>query len=226
MKSDERWEGLQLRRTEDGSFTLDIPGMKESYHSLHGAVQESFHVFIEMGLKAVEKEGTIDILEIGWGTGLNSLTTAKSMRQPVNYTAIEAFPVPIDLAQKMAYWQDPGLHGMEAFFAATHLAEWNKPIAINDAFTLTKIEADIHQHLFPEQTFDLVYFDAFAPRAQADMWKPEVLHNVVSALRKGGILVTYCSQGQFRRDLASCGMEVTKVDGPPGKRDMVRAYKL
>lgn len=225
MNSNEKWEGLTLRQTGDGSYTLDIPGMKESYHSIHGAVQESFHVFIEMGLKYFKDLSAVRIFEVGFGTGLNALTTLASTQQKIEYLGIEAYPVPVDLALRMNYTEHTDLKAFGDAFHQMHKCQWEEWIEVSPLFTLKKIAQKLEDYQVDLGTFDLVYFDAFAPRAQSEMWEPAQLKKAVDALRAGGALVTYCSQGQFRRHLQSLGMEITKLVGPPGKRDMVRAIK-
>lgn len=208
----------QIVKTNDGSSSIYIPEMEEHYHSVHGALQEAEHVFIENGLKQIEKD-EVCILEVGYGTGLNAVLTAERSDNTINYVGLEAYPVLPEMAFQMSY---ANLNTQA--FEKMHEGAWEEWISINDRFHLKKIESRLEEVVFEEQ-FDLVYYDAFGPRAQSEMWKPELFQKVVAAMNEGGILVTYCAKGQVRRDLQSCGLKMERLPGPPGKREMLRGTK-
>ncbi|MFZ6051102.1 tRNA (5-methylaminomethyl-2-thiouridine)(34)-methyltransferase MnmD [Halocola ammonii] len=220
----------QIIKTADGSPSLYLEELDETYHSRHGALQESQHVFIEMGLKVLAgKKSTINILEVGLGTGLNAWLSAgfaEEKNQQINYTGVEAFPLSnkilsevLELCTKLENVPAPEL--MQTIFDAS----WETEKTISGFFTLEKREGKIEEIELESSHFDLVYFDAFGPRAQSEMWEMKVLEPVVKSIAPDGLLVSYCVQGQFRRNLKSLGMEVEKVPGPPGKREMTRAWK-
>ena len=218
--------GFTLHQTEDGSQTLYSSEMQESYHSLNGAVQESKHVFIEAGLKHCEKK-SIQLFEIGFGTGLNALLTwgeAKRSHLDVTYTAVEAFPLPPELTSKLSYNAlEPILQ--DSAFNQLHHSSWGSPVILEkDCFTLYKIKGDFTS-MFIQSGIDLLYFDAFAPEKQPEMWEEHLFNRLYENLNQHGILVTYCAKGEVRRRLQRCGFWVERIPGPPGKREMIRAVK-
>ena len=217
---------IQIIPTGDGSHTLFNPSLDETYHSRHGAIAESKHVFIEHGLKALPKKtGPIRILEIGLGTGLNAFLTAlvaEKMQLQVSYTALETFPVPLKITDQLNY---PDILGGQELFDAIHRAEWGIPVPVGSHFSLTKNRLSIDDYVPLQNSFDLIYFDAFAPGKQPEIWEKTVLEKMHTTLDANGILVTYCAQGQFRRDLISCGFVVEELEGPPGKWEMTRGEK-
>ena len=210
--------------TNDGSSSIFIPEMNEHYHSSHGAIQEAEHVFIREGIEAISKE-KITIFELGFGTGLNALLTAQFAERnerKVTYHSIEAFPVDLFLVEQLNY---PHLLGdTSGIFKAIHSADWNTLVTIHEHFALQKIKARIEDFDI-ESGIDIIYFDAFGPRAQAELWDISILKKMYDVLNEGGVLVTYCAQGQFKRDLKSLGFVVESLPGPPGKREMTRALK-
>lgn len=212
--------------TGDGSHSLLNEALDETYHSRHGAVQESLFVFIEHGFNYLrlknEHPKPISILEVGFGTGLNALLTLTETTQDqtvVDYTSLETYPLQQDVWTTLNY-PDP-LH----LFGELHLAEWGKSIQINDHFTLLKLEKSLLTVELASQQFDIIYFDAFAPNKQPEMWELSILTKVVNTLKPGGVFVTYCAKGQLKRDLKALGLVVESLPGPPGKREMVRARK-
>ena len=216
----------QLFRTEDGSHTIFVPEMNEHYHSIHGAVQESMHIFINSGLNFC-KSDPLNIFEVGFGTGLNALLTAaesKKSNRIINYTTIEKYPVETDLLNKLNYSQFAGDSGKE-IFSNIHSAEWGSKTQITDNFYLLKIKGDLTLSI-PEGNFNLIYFDAFGPDKQPEMWTKEMFSAIASVTNNNGILVTYSAKGEIKRILKSCGFEVTLLPGPPGKRQMIRAIKI
>lgn len=233
----------QLQITADGTHTLFIPEMDEHYHSVNGAVQESRHVFIEAGWKRLEKgkketNAEITVLEIGFGTGLNAFLTlleAEREGRPVHYYSIELYPLEKTLVQALNYpaVADTGraadrLRPTLSFqeqFQSLHAAAWNEPVRITPCFILHKIHGDSNRCELPEG-IDLVYFDAFAPDKQPEMWNPEIFGKLFARMHAGGILTTYCAKGAVRRMMQEAGYSVERIPGPPGKREMLRAVKL
>ncbi len=214
-------------QTSDGSSTIYIPEMDENYHSTHGAIQEAEHVFIQHGLRKIEEKeiGTISIFEMGLGTGLNALLTRIRSNTSINYTGIEAFPVSDDELKALNYVEQLG-DKHKAIFHSIHKAKWNEAIEIDPQFSIHKVHEKIENYKLDLNSFDLIYFDAFGPRAQSEMWEIEILQKMYDGLKVGGALVTYCARGQFKRDLKSLGFELEPLPGPPGKREMTRAWKV
>ncbi len=223
---------LQLINTSDGSHTIKHLGLNETYHSTHGAIQESRHIYIQQGLHYVIDQfhpRSLRILEMGFGTGLNALLTMideKADNIKKTYHAIEVYPVPDDILEQLNY--PDHLHHQKAAqsFSELHKAAWNKDVKLNADFTIHKMHADICSLELREDFYDVVYFDAFAPRVQPEIWSKSVLANVIGAMGNKGVIVTYCANGQFKRNLKDLEMQVEEVPGPPGKRVMVRAYRL
>lgn len=217
---------MELERTADGSYTLYVPELDEHYHSVKGALTESQHIFIEMGLKhspAPEPR----ILEIGLGTGLNAFLTliaAEEMQQKVHYTGIERYPLAEETLRQLDY---PGIIGKkhEEDYYAIHQAPWEKETNLSPWFTLHKIEGDFTRHTF-QKGYDIIYFDAFAPEKQPEMWEQALFNTLYNVLNEGGILTTYCAKGVVRRMLQTAGFTVERLPGPPGgKREILRATK-
>lgn len=216
---------LILELTEDGSHTLFVPSLNEHYHSVHGAIQESEHVFISAALKECPLQ-QISIFEVGFGTGLNALLTAKYAKESnlhINYVSIEANPIKIDLIEKLNYAQDTD----KEFYQKLHSVEWGREQQITDNFSLTKIEADFTNFDFSkwENHFNIVYFDAFAPDIQGEMWSAELFNSMFEIMQAKGIMTTYCAKGEVRRRMQAAGFTVERIPGPPGKREMLRARK-
>ena len=213
----------QIKTTADGSTTLFIEEIDENYHSHHGAIQEAVHVFIKNGLEYLGTK-KIRIFELGFGTGLNALLTlkrAKELGLDVEYLGLEAFPVELDLVSQLNYTELIGGTYTDEFYHM-HEADWNTPILLN-GFQLTKVDRKIQDFDTAGKKFDLIYFDAFGPRAQDEMWELPILLKMAEMLNPEGVLVTYCAQGQFKRHLKSLGFEIERLPGPPGKREMTRA---
>lgn len=220
---------VERRLTSDGSHTLFNPSIKECYHSSHGALQESVHVFIRAGLEHIAaRPGALRVLEVGLGTGLNALLTihtAHARGLQVDYTALEAFPLGEEITGSLNYPELIGHSLARDWFLAIHATPWEVQQGITPHFNLTKIQRRIQDLELPQDSFDLIYFDAFAPQKQPEMWLPEVLKNVAGSLSSGGCLVTYCARGQVKRDLRAAGLSVESLAGPPGKREMIRATR-
>jgi len=222
---------LELIKTSDGSHTIRHTELNETYHSTHGAIQESNHVYIQQGLHYFidrHQPRSIRILEIGFGTGLNALLTMidnKAHEIKRAYHTVEAFPLTDNILSQLNYPVQLGKEA-ELGFSKLHKAPWNEDIEVGNNFTIHKIHADIRSLKLSAEPYDLVYFDAFAPKIQPEIWEKPVLTTVIGVMSNQGILVTYCASGQFKRDLRSLNMQVEEVPGPPGKRVMTRAYRL
>ncbi len=217
---------LSLITTKDGSHTLFIPRMGEYYHSHYGAISESRHIFIECGFNVLkDKKDSISIFEAGFGTGLNTLLTfieSKKSRLEIYYTAIELYPLKKEIWQKLNYCH---FLGENDFFSRIHMCKWNKQIECSSGFFLHKIQVDLTNTQLPENNFDIVYFDAFAPSYQPELWEKEIFNMIINSLKPGGLLTTYSSKGSVKRVLKECGFEVFKLPGPEGKREIIRARK-
>ncbi|MEQ8909289.1 MAG: tRNA (5-methylaminomethyl-2-thiouridine)(34)-methyltransferase MnmD [Vicingaceae bacterium] len=218
----------QRIQTADGSHSFYLPEMDEQYHSKHGSIAESQHIFIEAGLKEVAKQKSdIQIFEVGMGTGLNVFLTALAARDQnlaVYLESIEAFPIDYPEAASLNYAELLEEDG--SLFNTIHEVDWNKSIQLQPNFTLKKVEAKLEEYDF-DQKFDLVYFDAFAPEKQAKMWQEAIFKKLFKAMNEEAVLVTYCVKGIIRRRLQALCFEVEKLPGPPGgKREMLRARKV
>lgn len=217
---------IELQTTADGSTTLYRPDMDEHYHSVKGALTESQHIFIDCGLRHISKS-SLRVLEIGFGTGLNALLSAMQTDIYQHYYTLELYPLPKEIVDSTDYHKAVDNDQASKLFTSIHSAEWNKAVKITSSFTLQKIECDYTDSstMFP-QDIDVVYFDAFAPEKQPEMWTEEHLRRIFDAMNKGGILTTYCAKGEIRRRLQSIGFTVERLAGPPGgKREILRATK-
>lgn len=214
--------------TEDGSHTLYVPELDEHYHSTHGAIQESLHVYLEAGLHHCSKPD-INLLEIGFGTGLNaflSLLDTKKSDKTIKYTSLERYPVSFADAQMFNYSKllDPS---QEEMFIRLHSSPWERWVEITPNFHLKKLQMDAsHLDEFqPESTFDVIYYDAFAPEKQPDIWTQDIFDRLYTLCNRGAVLTTYCAKGVVRRMLQSADYQVERLPGPPGKREILRAIK-
>lgn len=211
-------------RTGDGSFTLSWGA--EHYHSTHGAVTESTHVFIQSGLLAVGKPH-VDVLEVGLGTGLNLLLTwvrCLEGKLTADYTALEPHPLDGPTLESLRHCEDLGWPGLHAPFMermSSPREEWHEPLG---GLRFRKLGAPA-QALEAADAFDVIYFDAFAPQHQPELWTEAVFARMRGALRPGGLLVTYCAKGDVRRAMQAVGLQVERLPGPPGKREMLRARR-
>ncbi len=216
----------ELIITEDGSHTLFVPAIDECYHSTHGAVQESKHIFIEAALKQCAKT-EISVLEIGFGTGLNAFLTmieAERSDKKVRYTSLEKYPVEVEKALQLNYPELLSIENRDSF-ELLHTSVWDEEVQIEANFWLTKIEADFTQFTFNEM-FDVVYFDAFSPEKQPEMWSQELFEKIFFQCNPGAVLTTYCAKGVVRRAMQSAGFTVERLPGPPGKRQILRSAKI
>lgn len=220
--------------TADGSKTIHIEEWNEQYHSKHGAIREAYHVFIKNGLFHLssskgdeETPQNISVLEIGFGTGLNAFIScleADKLQRNINYVGVEAYPVSKEEIASLNYVELISKDAA-AIFEKLHEISWGKPIAITSNFKLEK-----RQQFFSEiediESFDLIYFDAFGARVQPELWTEAIFEIMFSALKSGGVLVTYSAKGSVRRAMQSVGFTVERLEGPPGKREMLRATKF
>ncbi|MGB5237759.1 MAG: tRNA (5-methylaminomethyl-2-thiouridine)(34)-methyltransferase MnmD [Flavobacteriaceae bacterium] len=215
-----------LVTTADGSHSLRIEDWDEQYHSKHGAVAESLHVFIQNGLQAIAGN-KLAILEMGFGTGLNafmSLIDAQNRNIDLHYTAVEAFPLKKAEWEVLNYPQILDAVDLARAFDRIHISPWEEPTVIHKDFTLLKHKTEMRSFAVAE-AFDLVLFDAFGYRVQPELWTSEVFNNMFMSLKTGGILVTYAAKGVVRRTMQEVGFQVERLPGPPGKREMLRARK-
>jgi tRNA U34 5-methylaminomethyl-2-thiouridine-forming methyltransferase MnmC len=217
---------VKLIISKDGSHTLYRKDIDETYHSRHGAIQEAQHVFIDMGLKEVEKsKKEINILEVGFGTGLNALLTCLNSTSKINYIGLESFPLQDKVLGGLNYDTTVIGNNSQEIFNSIHDAPWETQSPITSLFSINKIENEIQKFEIP-QSIDLVYYDAFGPNSQAEMWDISIFEKLYKAMSSSGVFVTYCAKGQVRRDLKSVGFTMERLEGPPGKREMLRGRKL
>ncbi|SFD13778.1 tRNA U34 5-methylaminomethyl-2-thiouridine-forming methyltransferase MnmC [Chitinophaga sp. CF118] len=216
----------QLYITADGSHTIVLPDMQVTYHSTYGALQESRHIFIQAGLKYVMPKDSINVFEMGFGTGLNALLTVQESIQSrchVYYQSVELYPLSMEDAEGLNYTTQ--LNDSSETFSLLHSSKWEEDIMINPLFTLHKSHDSI-THLSVNKHFHVIYYDAFAPDVQPELWEPVIFEKLYNWLHPGGVLVTYCSKGSVRRTMQSAGLKVEKLPGPPGKREILRAIKI
>jgi len=217
-----------LITTSDGSHSLYRADLDETYHSRHGAVQESIHVFIRQGLDfltSLTGQKELSILEVGFGTGLNALLAAEAAQRnglDISYTSLEAFPITEPLWSRLNYAQGGE---QQTLFQALHRAPWGVPALVEPGFRLLKIHQTLQETMLKPASFDLIFFDAFAPAKQPEMWALPVLDKVTQAMGHKSVFVTYCAKGQLKRDLRDLGLRVETLPGPPGKKEMVRGMK-
>lgn len=216
----------EIIQTQDGSTTILLPEWEESYHSKHGAIQEAFHVFIKNGLDLF-KGKSVSILEIGFGTGLNTFITfleAAKANQPIDYVGVEAYPLLLDEALQMNYVSQLDASNTSEIFKAIHEFAWEEKQFISDNFSLTK-RKQFFQDITDIEQFDLIYFDAFGFRVQPELWSLEIFKKMFTALKPDGVLVTYACRSSIKRAMLDSGFVVEKLPGAPGKREMLRATK-
>jgi tRNA U34 5-methylaminomethyl-2-thiouridine-forming methyltransferase MnmC len=212
--------------TADGSSTIHLEEWDEHYHSKHGAIQEAKHVFIKSGL-SLFSNAPISILEIGFGTGLNSFITfleAQKLNLKVDYVGVEAYPVSNEEINCLNYVEQLKAAEYKSVFKEMHLQKWGIKNSISSDFSLTK-RKQFFTEINDENTFDLIYFDAFGARVQPELWAEEIFQKMFNSLKQNGVLVTYSAKGSVRRAMQAVGFLVEKLPGPPGKREMLRAIK-
>lgn len=212
--------------TRDGSTTIHLTEWNESYHSKNGAIQEAYHVFIKNGLSLLEAK-SVSVLEIGFGTGLNAFITfleAQKNNLIIDYTGIEAYPVAEEEAFAMNYLAELDADGFESEFKKMHQCIWSEKVIFNSNFSLTK-RNQFFQDIEDKNAFDLIYFDAFGYQVQPELWSTTIFKKMYESLKDRGILVTYAARGVIKRSMHEVGFTVQKVPGPPGKREMMIAFK-
>jgi tRNA U34 5-methylaminomethyl-2-thiouridine-forming methyltransferase MnmC len=224
----------EIITTEDGSKTIHIPEWNEQYHSKHGAIQEANYVYIDKGLvgflssdnnkKSIQE---VSVLEIGFGTGLNAFLTlhyAEKHQLAITYVGVEAFPISPEELQSLNYTELTA-ENESLWLKNMHEQPWETLEVVSQHFKLKKQKKSFLD-IRDQSEFDIIYFDAFGPRVQPELWTEAVFKTMYDALKVNGVLVTYCAQGHARRAMISAGFKVEKLQGPPGKRHMLRAFKM
>ena len=220
----------EIIQTADGSGTIFLPEWNEHYHSKHGAIQEARHVFMHTGLEyflEVHRPERLSVLEIGFGTGLNALLTmieAEETHIPVQYTGVEAYPVSAAELSALDYAEQVGANQAPHMFRKMHEVAWETEQQVTRYFALEKKKM-FFSDISDSRTFDLIYYDAFGPRVQPELWTEAVFLKMFRLLNKEGVLVTYSAKGSVRRAMQTAGFKVERLPGPPGKREMLRAIK-
>jgi tRNA U34 5-methylaminomethyl-2-thiouridine-forming methyltransferase MnmC len=212
--------------TKDGSTSLFVPELNETYHSKFGAISEAYHVFMKYGLWQIDKK-EINILEVGFGTGLNALITfkeAKEKQLKINYTGIEAYPVSAENINQLNYCEQESLNGLHDIFLALHNCPWELKNSIGHFFNLQKLQTKL-EDFYTNEKFDVVFFDAFGYHAQPHLWQKNIFEKMYALLHTDGLLTTYACRSSIIKDLKEIGFEVIKLPGAPGKREMLNAFK-
>lgn len=217
----------KLITTADGSSTIQIEEWGETYHSIHGAVQEAEHVYIKNGLGRL-KDNNLKILEMGFGTGLNAFLTAlaaEKFQKTIEYHSVEGFPLLTEEIRGLNYSTFAKTDEDKLIFEALHTSLWNTKSLITQKFTLNKIQSMFEEVNLEDNYFDLIYFDAFGYRYQPDLWSVKIFKKMYTALKKGGILTTYACRNPIKKAMGETGFSVEVCPGPPGKREMIVAHK-
>lgn len=209
--------------TSDGSTTINLPELNEQYHSKNGSINESYHVFINSGLRQVASN-VVSILEIGFGTGLNCFITYLEAEKEIHYVGVEAYPVTSEEVEKMNFISVLNAEKDKASFEKIHDISWEEKHQISNKFSLTK-RKQFFEDIDDKNAFNLIYFDAFGARVQPQLWTVEIFRKMFDSLQENGILVTYSAKGSVRRAMQEVGFTVERLPGPPGKREMLRAIK-
>lgn len=216
----------EIIQTLDGSTTIHLTDWDECYHSKHGAIQEAQHVFIKNGL-ALFPNQEVALLEIGFGTGLNAFITlleSEKRNQTIHYVGVEAYPVAAEEVLQMNYVAELNAGDQLELFQKMHQCPWGESTILKDNFTLLKRQ-QFFENITDIDCFDLIYFDAFGYRVQPELWSTAIFEKMYKALKSGGVLVTYAARGVVKRSMIEVGFTVDKLAGPPGKREMFRAFK-
>ena len=222
---------VKVIETEDGSSSLFLPELNETYHSFHGALGESRHVFIQMGLEHWREQHRnvreLSVLEVGFGTGLNALLTlewAEKWKISITFTSLEPYPITEETVQGLNYGSKVAGGSYTEEFLRMHMAAWGELVQISPFFALRKELCKL-EDFSATAAYNLVFFDAFAPNKQAELWEKEQLEKVTALMAPGALFTTYCAKGQLKRDLKALGLQVETLPGAPGKKEMVRAGK-
>lgn len=240
METKQKSLSSEIELTADGSHTLFVPSMNEHYHSVNGAETEAEHIYINYGFRE-SNASPLHVLEIGFGTGLNAFLTlieTQKLYKKVIYTSLELYPLSLELIRKLNY--PDIIHPEYAnLYYDLHQAKWNESCKITSDFSILKVNVDFTNIAHPTESakwslgtvdnqpisYDVVYFDAFAPEKQPEMWNQELFNALYASMNPNGILMTYCAKGVVRRMLQSSGFTVERLPGPPGKREVLRATK-
>lgn len=216
--------------TDDNSHTVFNENIGEHYHSTHGAIQESKHIFIEAGLKAAKViSNNINILEIGFGTGLNALLSYSESEfsgLKINYIAIEPYPIENEIYLQLNYSEVLNNQKLKNILTDIHQKPWNIPFYVSDNFILNKVNAKIQDIQLTDNVFDIVYFDAFSPQFQPELWTEDIFRKIFNSMKNNGILTTYSSKGDVKRAMKKVGFKLELLPGPAGKRHIIRAMKI
>jgi len=218
----------KIIKTSDGSSSVYIPEWDENYHSKHGAIQEAYHVFIKSGLDLFEDGSKVSILEMGLGTGLNCIISyleGKNRELRIDYLGLEGYPLDVKMILELNHLQQLHAENESTVYQKMLNSDWNSKQKITDDFYLTKKQVMFED--FDQSAFaDLIYFDAFGARVQPELWTEVIFKKMYEALNENGVIVTYAAKGSVRRAMQAVGLEVERLPGPPGKREMLRGRKL
>lgn len=219
---------IELKITGDNSHTLLVKELNETYHSTKGAINEARHVFMQKGLSdylARTGKKELVVFEVGFGTGLNTHLTqlfSEEHQIKIEYSSVEAYPLKMELIQQLNYSELIASNQQD--YLKLHEVGWSTPHTITDLFTLTKLHKKLNE-ISESNKFDVIFFDAFAPDIQPELWSKTIFEQMYNALKQGGVLVTYCAKGVVKRTIKEVGFELESLEGPPGKREMIRATK-
>lgn len=219
---------IKIIKTSDGSSSLYLPEWDENYHSVHGAIQEAYHVFIKNGLDLFADGKEVHILEMGFGTGLNCMISFLESRRrglTLDYVGLEAYPLDLETIMKLNHLEQLKAEESADFYQKMLEAAWDCRSEIVDNFFLSK-RILMFENFEEEQNFDLIYYDAFGARVQPELWNETMFKKMYAALKDNGILVTYAAKGSVRRAMQAVGFQVERLPGPPGKREMLRGRKI
>ncbi|WP_298773142.1 tRNA (5-methylaminomethyl-2-thiouridine)(34)-methyltransferase MnmD [uncultured Shewanella sp.] len=223
---------IRIQLTKDGSHTLMSSLFDDSYHAHNGAMSESQHVYIDAGFNALNTHfKQVNILELGFGSGMNAILTLQSalastgkIGRPIYYTSIEAYPLPIEIVSQLNYKHQLSTE-LAHLFDVLHRAPWDCDVEIIPGFTLHKTHGKLQDFQTSKHDFNLIYYDAFAPSKQAELWTQDNFDKIILLMEKTGMLVSYCANGQFKRNLKAAGFTVKAYPGALGRREMTRAWK-
>jgi tRNA U34 5-methylaminomethyl-2-thiouridine-forming methyltransferase MnmC len=222
---------MKIISTGDGSSTIYMEDIDETYHSRNGAIQESIHVFVKNGFRfllSTRPYNDIQVFELGFGTGLNAVLTAIDsikFRKPVKYTSLEPFPLPGEIIDQLDFGRMLNHHSGVSYLKEIHNSGWEEYHNIHPYFRIRKIKSTIQDYDPKSNQFNLVYFDAFAPAKQPEIWDKNMLTKIFNLLTEKSVFVTYCAQGQVKRHMREIGFKVQTLQGPPGKKEMIRGIK-